>query len=110
MSISCGCVEGGEWWYLPPGDFSTFTHGRKKRCCSCKEPIACGDTVGEFARQRPARGAVEEKIFGDHDVKLASMWMCERCTGLYFSIGDRGFCVCLPADMRLMAAGELVQF
>lgn len=106
MTLSCDCEydpEPGDtiWW--PPRDFSTYTGRRKVKCCSCHDKIASGDLCGEFFRDKIAEGEIEERIYGENGhVPRASWYMCEKCTGLYFSLYDLGFCVNISDDMRTL--------
>lgn len=102
MSLSCYCDNDGEWWHFAPDDFSTLDTKRSRKCCSCGERIAVGDVCGKFDRGRVPNSIVEERIYGTEEVPQSPWFMCERCTGLYFSLSDLGFCLNLGEDMRAL--------
>jgi predicted RNA-binding Zn-ribbon protein involved in translation (DUF1610 family) len=99
MSLSCSCdYDGDGWFYYRPADYSTLKTKRARRCCSCGERIAVGDTVVEFDRARHAQNDIEERIHADNDIVLASWFMCEACGDQYFNLAELGFCINLPAN------------
>lgn len=107
MPLSCDCGLDDldvAWYYWPPNDYSIMPQRRaRKRCVSCDELIDHGATVAEFHRSRFANGDYEESRFGEGDpeaVTLASVYLCERCADLYFSLDDLGFCVSPYEDQR----------
>jgi hypothetical protein len=54
-----------------------------------------------FARWRYPTHEVEERIYGDGgEVPLATWFMCEDCTGLYWALSELGFCFDIEDDMR----------
>jgi len=63
------------------------------------------EQVTEHIRRRFARDEIECDIYGeDGEIKLASDWMCEECSDLYFSLTELKYCV-LPRDnMRELVA------
>jgi len=69
--------------------------------------IRYGQTVGQICRTRPATEWEEIHGIGDEEpesINLASDFMCERCTDLYFSFDDLGFeCVSPYEDMKSLA-------
>lgn len=101
MPLMCECDTDGEWWHIPPDDFAPLKTVRRKRCASCKELIEVGADAGCFGRWRYAQDEVELRIYGDdQEIEMAPKFMCEDCTGLYFSLTDLGFCLYLGEDMR----------
>ena len=101
MSLSCSCDDGGEWWYYGPKDYITMPVARRKRCVSCRELIGVGAVATRFDRGREPCSWVEESIHGsDGVVDLPPKFMCERCSDLYFSLTDLGFCITLGDEMR----------
>lgn len=113
VSLSCSCYFDDEdydtyWW--PPKEYSTFKKWRAKRCAcdGCNTRISYGDTVGQIACSRPGTPWEEDHGIcseGDPEaVYLASDYMCEECTDLYFSFQDLGFeCVSPYENMRELA-------
>jgi len=103
MPISCSCsdieYDGDGWWYFNPNDYQPFPKKNKKRCCSCKNHIANGHISTEFKRFRNPLNDVEERIYGD-EVPLASWWMCETCSDLYYSITEMGYCVTIGGNLK----------
>lgn len=103
MSLSCSCdeyeVDGDNWGYLMPSDFSKLETTRRKRCCSCKKLIDKGDIVLSFERFRGARSDIEERIWGD-EVYLANWYMCECCGEIFLNLQEAGFCLDIADDMR----------
>ena len=99
--LSCECSEydGDGWYYYHPQDFDTYSKDRRKRCCSCRQPVQNGDICLEFARYRLARSDVEERIRGD-EVKLASWVMCEWCGEMFFNLTALGYCINLGDSMK----------
>jgi hypothetical protein len=65
--------------------------------------IRYGQIVGEVSRSRSATEWEEEHGIGGYDpdsINLPSVFMCERCTDLFFSFDDLGFeCVSPYEDM-----------
>jgi len=90
--LSCSCdIDSCEWYYHPPDDFQTFLSNRRKRCCSCKSMIKIGSLCTEFVRIRSPYNDIEERILGD-EVKMASWYMCEWCSEMYFNLEALGYC------------------
>ena len=102
MSLSCSCDDNGEWWYYGPKDYITMSVARRKRCVSCRELIGIGAVATRFDRMREPRSWIEESIHGT-EVLLPPKFMCERCSDLYFSLTELGFCVNLGDEMRELA-------
>lgn len=90
--LTCYCSEADEQWYIPPYDFQIFNRKRRKRCCSCKELIEIGSQCTEFIRERVAYSDIEERIYGDV-VPLASVFMCEKCSEIFFNLEHLGYCL-----------------
>ena len=103
MPISCSCpdidYDGDGWWYYSPTDYASFPMKNRKRCCSCKSHIANGDLSTEFPRYRRPVTDIDESISGE-EVALASWWMCETCSDLFFSITEMGYCVMIGGNMK----------
>jgi len=98
LSCSCGEYDGEGWWFFPPDDYERAPAGRRKRCCSCKSLIEIDAICTRFTRGRGPNTEIDELIHGD-EISLASWWMCERCSDLYFSISELGFCITLGDSM-----------
>jgi len=115
MSLSCSCDfddDGCEWYWWPPKKYTTYKRWRSTGCCceNCNNRISYNDTAGEVPRSRPPTEWELDHTTtwgeeGDPKYKwLASAWMCERCTDLFFSFDDLGFeCVSPYEDMRGLA-------
>ena len=115
MSLSCACDWDGddpEWYWWPPKDYTVYRKLRGQYCCSrrCTHMIGYGQTVGEVTRSRqPTEWELDNLCNwgdeGDPEYKwLASSYMCERCTDLFFSFEDLGFeCVSPYEDMLFLA-------
>jgi hypothetical protein len=102
MPLTCYCIHDNdyEWYYEPPQDYTTMPkRSRRVRCSSCKTLINPEDIVTEFPRERPTRGDIEEKIYGDL-MPISSMWMCEDCSDMYFNFRALGF-QCLSPDENM---------
>lgn len=107
MGLACGCDND---WYPDPGDwfFSGGTNKyvplstkRRKRCCSCKELINVGALAIQHPRSRVPDDDIEINIYGDDgEIPIAPDWMCERCSDLYLSLDELGYCVSPRDDMR----------
>lgn len=96
MSLSCDCGYDDDsydgWWYYGPHDYKTMPpFKRRKRCFSCREFIDPGAVCTEFARARSC-GEVEAYIIQDTEARMASWWMCEECSDLFFSLQELGYC------------------
>ena len=105
MPLSCSCsYDDAPWFYFHPEDYSVMPpRARRCRCSSCRELIDAGATVAAFERSRPTCSDVEDSIWGGDDVPMATWFLCERCTDLYFSLYELGFqCVAPDDDMREM--------
>jgi len=99
MSLSCGCDGDYDWYFIPPVDFEKLHTSRRKRCYSCGSLIDIGSDCGKFGSYRPPNSDIEERIHGD-EVYIAPKYMCEECTGLYFTFEDLGFCITLGGNMH----------
>jgi len=104
MSLSCSCdydPEPGMIIWYSPNDYSLLTTTKRKRCCSCNELIDKGSISTSFERYKIPDSEIEESIYGEGgEIPMASKYMCERCSDLYFSINELGFCINLDDDMR----------
>lgn len=100
MSLSCYCSDDGDWWYIPPNDYSTLATVRSRRCRSCEERIAPGDLCTRHECYRHWEHEIEERIYGDDGVPTADAYLCERCSDLYWSLDDLGYCYTMGDDLR----------
>ena len=95
MSLSCSCdSDGADWYYEHSGDFAVLDTKRSRKCCSCGNKVAPGDTVLRLWRWRTPSDRcdfIEESIYGD-EVPLAPWFMCETCGGLFLSVDELGMC------------------
>ena len=108
MPLSCYCGDDDyAWIYHAPYDYKEMPkRARRTRCASCHELIEHGAVVTEFPRYRSPLSDVEENIYGaGDDVPLASMWHCERCADLWFSLHELGY-RCIGPDENVL---ELVR-
>ena len=94
MPLSCSCGDSDDWaWtYQPPVRYTTFPILRRRKRCSCGDLIKPGEQVAMFECSRPPRSDIEERIYGE-EVPIADKWLCERCSDLYFSFAELGYCV-----------------
>jgi len=97
--LTCSCGDDFEWYYFGPDDYKSLATKRAKRCCSCGSLVRVGELCTSFDRYRGANDDIEQRIHGD-EVHLAAWYMCERCSDLYFSLEELGFCINLGSDMR----------
>ena len=100
MGLSCDCdidwdPDPGDWyWNSVPRDYKTFEFKRRKRCCSCDELIGIGALTTEHTRVKTPGSDVEINIYGeDGEIAIASDWMCEKCSDLFLSLVELGYCV-----------------
>lgn len=107
MGLMCECdsdyyPEPGEWyWDESPNDYSKLPFKKRKRCCSCNELIDVGGVVTNHTRVRVPDTDIEIRIYSeDGGIPIASDWMCEKCSDLYFSLNELGYCVSPRDDMR----------
>ena len=112
MPLSCSCSnDESDWYYVSPKDYRTYpVAARRKKCSSCGERIKGGAVCTEFERYRFYKTDVENKIFGDDgEIWLASMWLCERCSDLYFSFAEVGYDCVGPWENMLELAQEYAE-
>lgn len=105
MPLGCECDYDGDydWYYWAPDDYQHLATTKRKRCSSCKELIDIGAVCTEFTRSREVRTEIERRIYGEGDpqaIWLASYWLCEECSDLYFSLSELEFCVSPTDNMR----------
>jgi hypothetical protein len=116
MGLTCGCdsdwyPEPGEWyWTETPNGYKNFELKKRKRCSSCNELIDIGSLTTEHKRVKAPDYDVEISIYGeDGEIPIASDWMCEKCSDMYFSLTELGYCVSPRDNMRELVreyAGE----
>jgi len=107
MGLTCDCdtdwyPEPGDWmWSDSVSDYMSLSGKRRKRCCSCKELIDVGSLVTRHNRVRIPDTDIEVRIYGDDgEIPIAPDWMCERCSDLYLSLEELGYCISPRDDMR----------
>ena len=106
MPLSCYCEyepDSGDVLYDPPRDYKTCDRKRATKCSSCREPVRPGDLAVEFTRYKVPEHEIELRIYGEtaeSGPPRASLWLCERCGDLYWSLADLGFCVGPYEDLR----------
>ena len=105
MPLACYCDDEGDWFHEPPNDFAPMhVLGVLKKCASCGATIKPLAESGRFFCFRIAAGDIEERIYGEGGhVYMADRFMCDTCTGLYFSLSDLGFCLNLGENMLDLA-------
>ncbi len=96
MPLTCECPDEFDYTYFIDfaEDYETLDTLRSRRC-SCGKVIKMGDTCTEHRKWRNPLSDVEERIYGSDDaqVPLASKYLCEECSDLFFSMHELGFCV-----------------
>lgn len=107
MGLTCDCdvdwyPDPGEWyWNGSPSEYKPLPFKRSKRCCSCNELIRPGELSVQHSRGRIPDSDIEIGIYGeDGEIPIASDWMCEKCSDLFFSLAELGYCVLPRDDMR----------
>lgn len=108
MGLSCSCdydpEPGAVLWYGPE-DYKPLSTPRARKCCSCGEKIAVGDTCCEVPRVKVPETDIECRIYGeDGEIPLAPKFMCERCADLSFSLEELGYCAQPFEDQRQLVA------
>lgn len=105
MPLTCYCdwePEAGDWCFYGVNDYAPLATKCSRRCRSCGEKIAVGDLCCKAARFRVPLHDVEVKIYGeDGEIPIAPIFMCERCSDLFWSLFELGFeCISPAEDMR----------
>jgi hypothetical protein len=103
MSLSCFCPEYCDpiWWYISPINYGILTRSKRQRCKSCDKLIDIGAICIEFERWRNPISNVEENIYGEGgEIPIASWYMCEECSDIYFNLEELGFCIQLGDSMQ----------
>ena len=93
MGLSCDCYDYYDWMYEPPEDWTTAENDCT--CGSCGKKINKGEECGYFR-------CYEHNEEGD-EIDMDPIIMCERCTGLFWSLHELGYCITLPDDMIELA-------
>lgn len=108
MPLSCSIWEydsdSASWYFYPPKDYTVFVRARRKRC-SCGDLISFGETCTVFKCARGPRTELEERIRGE-EVWLASKYLCERCSDMYFSLLELGFVAVCPEENMIELVKE----
>lgn len=99
MSIFCDAggydSDGADWWWYQPADEAPLATKRSRRCCSCGERIAVGETARKVRRYRPPTEFEEMRGIALDDVELADWYLCEACGDVADSLSELGFCYTL---------------
>ena len=109
MALSCHChyePECGDVLIDTPRDYEPLTTRRRRRCCSCNEPIHPGQLAVEFPRYKVPDCDYEWSRWGETaetGPRRASWYMCERCADLFYSLDELGYCINISYDMRDLA-------
>lgn len=110
MSLSCSCGDFDpfevSWYWYGPDNYTTFNRKRRVRCSSCNELINIGSACTKFPRYRVTHNDIEERIHGE-EIQLAPYFMCEKCSDLWFSLDELGFC-CGPDESMADMVEEYV--
>jgi|GEM_PF-2461209 len=107
--LMCDCHEDAPVIYEPDTRLSRLATRRGRKCCSCGERINVGDECLRIEMFRCCEpDSVDERIHGEWR-RMADRYMCERCAGLFWALEERGYCVPIEYDQRLLAreAGEI---
>ena len=110
MPLTCHCdFDDGdaEFYIWSSGDYSTMPkRNRRTRCRSCQALLNEGDIITEHTRSRYARWDIEEAIYGEGpEVPLATWYLCEMCSDLWFSLLELGYeCITPDENMRELVA------
>jgi hypothetical protein len=108
MPLTCSCeTDGSSWYWFGPRTYSAMPPRKRRFRCSCGTFIDTGATVAEFARARPPRDSIESNIYGeDGEIAIPSLYLCERCADIWFSLYELGFECCAPTENMLDLAAE----
>lgn len=102
--LSCSCPSDeydSNIIYYVPNDYSVLNTSKRKRCVSCKCLIDRQSTCTIFDIKRLPKNEIEERIYGEgHDVPMASRYMCENCSDIFFNLYELGFCVSIEDNMN----------
>lgn len=110
MSLMCECEyddwpEPGQMQWFSPAEYLPLSTKKARKCCSCSERIAVGDTCCEVSRSKVPGNEIECRIYGeDGEIPMASKYLCEQCADLYFSLEEVGYCVTPMEDQRKLVA------
>ena len=113
LTCDCDIFCEAEWYYEPPWDYEVIPRrdsNRRYKCGSCGNLIDHDSLSIRFVRYRAPKSDLESRIYGeDYDsVPLASIYWCERCADLYFSLTELGYCVG-PDDHALELVKEYAE-
>ena len=98
MPLSCSCPDDypdpGMTLWTDPREYSVLSTSKRQRCCSCNILINIGETISIVHRHKIPETDIECKIYGeDGEIPRANKFMCEKCTDIFFSLQELGFCV-----------------
>lgn len=98
--LSCSYDDDNySWFFEIPSGFSTLQTSRRKRCCSCNNLINKNATVLPFNRYRQFQTEIEQRIYGDSEINIATFYMCEPCGDQYLNLSELGFCIDITENM-----------
>lgn len=87
------CPEPGDTIMEDITDYITLSTARSRKCYSCGVKIAVGDLCSEVPRFKIPSSDIELKIYGEEgEIRIAPKHMCERCSDIYNSLTELGFC------------------
>lgn len=89
MSLSCECSNEYEFMYHHPDDYSISDNHTK--CCSCNKTIIAGSLLTCFE-------CFETDDDGD-EIIMPDLFMCEKCSDIFYSLYELGFCISLGENM-----------
>ncbi len=105
MPLTCYCdweSGPGDWMFYGVDDYAPLATKRGRSCSSCQGRIAVGDLCCRAPRMKIPLHEVELRIYGEEgEIPIAPLFMCERCSDLFWSLSDLGFeCISPSEDMR----------
>ena len=103
MPLTCECdwePEAGDWYFTDVDDYAPLTTKRARRCSSCNCLVVVGELCVRVQRVKVPEYEIEVRIYGEEEMPIASIYMCERCADLFFSLTELGFCGYPSEDQR----------
>jgi hypothetical protein len=90
MTLSCWCPdENATWQYEVPDGYTTFPTLMRRKRCSCGKLINPGELAARFFRTE------------DGEVEISTLWLCERCADIFFSLYELGY-ECITPDEKML--------
>ncbi|OFZ69078.1 MAG: hypothetical protein A2V79_11700 [Betaproteobacteria bacterium RBG_16_56_24] len=104
MSLTCECGYDGDysWYYITPDNYTTLKTKRRRRCSSCEKLIEISAVTLEFeCWKEDANG---------NETPRASLFMCEECGDIHYSLMGLGFCVYPLDNMHELLAEYVAKY